>query len=99
MPMVAALSANHLAALLLPATLHRLYIARDADAAGDRAAATLSTRAHEVGIEAITLSPRLGDFNDDLRAYGVDDLRAALRHQLAPQDAQHFCNPMMAGTG
>jgi hypothetical protein len=32
MPMAAALSANHLAALLLPPTLRRLYIARDADA-------------------------------------------------------------------
>ncbi|SJZ31559.1 Toprim domain-containing protein [Enhydrobacter aerosaccus] len=99
MPMAAALSANHLAALLLPATLRRLYIARDTDAAGDRAAVTLSTRAQEARIEAITLSPRLGDFNDDLRAFGVDDLRAALWRQLAPRDAQYFCDPMMAGTG
>jgi hypothetical protein len=35
LPMAAALSANHLAAMLLPLTLRRLYIARDADAAGD----------------------------------------------------------------
>ena len=41
MPMAAALSANHLAALLLPLTLRRLYIARDADAAGCRAATRL----------------------------------------------------------
>jgi Toprim domain len=34
MPMVAALSANHLAVLLFPATLRRLYVARDRDAAG-----------------------------------------------------------------
>ncbi len=99
MPMAAALSANHLAALLLPATLRRLYIARDADAAGDRAAVTLSTRAKEAGIEVITFLPRLGDFNDDLRTFGIDELRTALRHQLAPQDAQHFCDLMMAGTG
>ncbi|MBI2740570.1 MAG: toprim domain-containing protein [Rhodospirillales bacterium] len=99
MPMVAALSANHLAALLLPATLRQLYIARDADPAGDRAAATLSARAQEAGIEAITLSPRLDDFNDDLRAFGVDGLRAALRHQLAPRDAQRFCDRMMPGKG
>ncbi len=98
MPMVAALSASHLAALLLPPTLRRLYIARDADPAGDRAAATLSTRAQEAGLEAITLSPRLGDFNDDLRTFGMEELRAALRHQLAPQDARHFCGLMMAGT-
>jgi hypothetical protein len=37
LPMTAALSANHLAALLLPPTLRRLYIARDDDAAGDGA--------------------------------------------------------------
>jgi hypothetical protein len=35
MPMVAALSAAHLAAILFPATLRRLYIARDDDPAGD----------------------------------------------------------------
>ena len=44
LPMAAALSANHLAAMLLPLTLRRLYIARDADAAGD-AAVTALTRA------------------------------------------------------
>ena len=38
MPMVAALSATHLAALVLPAGLQRLYVARDNDRAGRRAA-------------------------------------------------------------
>ena len=90
MPMVAALSAGHLAALLLPAGLRRLYIARDADAAGGRAVASLTGRAIAAGIEAVTLSPRLGDFNDDLRELGLADLRANLRVQLAPEDAQHF---------
>lgn len=41
MPMVAALSAAHLAAILFPATLRRLYIARDNDPAGDGAMETL----------------------------------------------------------
>ena len=41
MPMAAALSANHLAAMLLPQTLRRLYIARDADLAGEGAASDL----------------------------------------------------------
>lgn len=90
MPMAAALSAGHLAALLLPAGLRRLYIARDADAAGDRAVASLTERAIAAGVEAITLSPRLGDFNDDLRELGVAELRAHLRVQLAPEDAQRF---------
>ena len=49
MPMAAALSANHLAALLLPPTLRRLYIARDADAAGDTALAALTERAEAAG--------------------------------------------------
>jgi phage/plasmid primase-like uncharacterized protein len=90
MPLAAALSAGHLTALLLPAGLRRLYIARDADAAGDRAAVSLTERAHAAGIEAITLSPRLGDFNDDLRELGLAELRASLRVQLAPEDAKRF---------
>ena len=90
LPMVAALSANHLAALLLPLSLRRLYLARDADTVGEAAAVTLTERAEAVGIEAIALSPRLGDFNEDLRRFGIDDLRAAVRIQLAPQDAIRF---------
>jgi hypothetical protein len=90
MPMAAALSAAHLAAVLFPDTLRRLYIARDDDPAGDGAMATLIDRAQEAGIEAITLSPALGDFNEDLRLLGVDALRAALRAQIAPQDVARF---------
>ena len=90
MPMVAALSAAHLSAVLFPDTLRRLYIARDDDPAGDGAMATLLDRAQEAGIEAITLSPRLGDFNEDLRTLGADALRAALRIQIAPQDVARF---------
>ena len=90
MPMVAALSAAHLAAILFPATLRRLYIARDDDLAGDNAMASLVERAQAVGIEAITLSPRLGDFNEDLRTLGIDALRAAVRVQIAPEDVARF---------
>ena len=90
MPMAAALSAAHLAAILFPETLRRLYIARDDDPAGDGAMATLVGRAQQVGIEAITLSPRFGDFNGDLRTLGVDALWATLRVQIAPQDVARF---------
>jgi len=90
MPMVAALSAAHLAAILFPATLRRLYIARDDDLAGDNAMASLVERAQAVGIEAITLSPRLEDFNEDLRTLGIDALRAAVRVQIAPEDVARF---------
>ena len=91
MPMAAALSANHLAAFLFPLTLRRLYVARDADAAGDMALAALTERAEAAGIEALALSPRMGDFNEDLRTFGLGALRAALRIQLAPQDDCFFC--------
>ena len=99
LPMSAALSANHLAAMLLPLTLRRLYIARDADAAGDAAVTALTGRANAAGIEAIAWSPRLGDFNEDLRTFGIDDLRAALRTQLAPQDVVRFMLWATAETG
>ncbi|HMQ92615.1 DUF7146 domain-containing protein [Amaricoccus sp.] len=87
LPIVAALSASHLSALILPAALRRLYIAADRDAAGLAATDTLASRAAAEGIEAVRLLPRLGDFNDDLVAFGLLDLRAHLRPQLAPEDA------------
>lgn len=77
-------------AMLLPSGLRRLYIARDADAAGDAVQATLTQRAQEAGIEAIALSPRLGDFNEDLHIFGIEPLRAALRLQLVPEDVVRF---------
>ena len=96
MPMAAALSANHLSAMLLPSSLRRLYIARDADAAGDAVQAALTQRATDAGIEAIPLSPRLGDFNEDLHIFGLDALRAALRFQLVPEDVVRFLHSSMA---
>ncbi|MBH5389333.1 DUF7146 domain-containing protein [Bradyrhizobium diversitatis] len=96
MPMVAALSANHLSAMMLPSGLRRLYIACDADAAGDAVQATLTQRAEDAGIEAIALSPRLGDFNEDLHIFGLETLRAALRLQLVPEDVVRFLHSSMA---
>ena len=90
MPMMAALLAAHLSAILFPDTLRRLYIARDIDPAGDGAVATLTERAAAAGIEAITLSPRLGDFNEDLVAFGLDELRAIVRPQVYPADVERF---------
>ena len=90
LPMAAALSAGHLAMFELPPSLRRLYVARDADGAGDTALAALSERAGTAGIEVLALSPKLGDFNDDLQAFGLDALRAALRPQLASEDASRF---------
>ncbi|MGP2492911.1 DUF7146 domain-containing protein [Mesorhizobium sp. PUT5] len=90
MPMMAALSAAHLAAILFPASLRRLYVVRDSDPAGDGARDSLVARARGVGIEAVVLSPLLGDFNEDLRQFGMDALRAALRVQIVPEDVSRF---------
>jgi hypothetical protein len=101
MPMVAALSAGHLAALQFPANLRRLYIVRDNDPAGDCARDSLIARAHEAGIEALTLSPIAGDFNDDLTTGGLDAIRAHIRVQLAPEDVSGFLStdPLMRRRG
>ena len=90
MPMLSALSAAHLAAILFPVTLRRLYVAGDEDPAGSAARDSLIDRARQAGIDALTLSPELGDFNDDLRLLGIQALRASVRIQLAPQDVARF---------
>ena len=90
MPMAAALSAAHLRAILLPAKLRRLYIVCDDDLAGRCAMESLASRARGSGIEAIPLSPRCGDLNEDLRRFGLDALRTAVRIQLTPMDAARF---------
>jgi hypothetical protein len=89
-PMIAGLSANHLAAILFPLTLGRLYVAVDADTAGRRGMEKLSARARQAGIEVLTLAPKLGDFNEDLRRLGLGNLARRLRDQLVPQDAARF---------
>ena len=90
MAMVAALSAAHLGAILLPAALRRLYIVRDDDRAGNGAMKGLIDRTRVAGIEAMVLSPQCGDFNEDLRNFDLNALRAALRIQLAPEDVVRF---------
>lgn len=99
LPLAAALSATHLAAIRLPGTLRRLYVVCDNDRAGHRAAETLTARAQAAGIEALTLTPRLGDWNDDLRQLGSDALAAAIRVQLAPDDVARFWKAPERGTG
>ncbi|ALV26175.1 DUF7146 domain-containing protein [Pannonibacter phragmitetus] len=90
MPMMAALSAAHLAAILFPPALRRLYVLRDRDPAGDNARDSLIARAASAGIEVVALSPVRGDFNEDLRESGADALRVALAGQLHPDDRARF---------
>jgi hypothetical protein len=90
MAMAAALSAAHLAAILFPPTLRRLYIIRDNDPAGDGARDRLIERAIEAGIEAIVLSPRMEDFNEDLRYLGPEPLRTWIADQLLRRDRVRY---------
>lgn len=82
LPAVAALTAINLTRLILPDGLERLCIARDNDAAGLWAAATLRTRAEDAGIAVTDLAPVANDFNDDLRILGPAALARRLRDQL-----------------
>lgn len=90
MPMIAGLSAGHLSALQIQPSLRRLYIARDNDPAGQHAADRLAERVIGAGIEPLMLTASLGDFNDDLQRLGRDKMRAGVRLQLAPEDAEQF---------
>ena len=91
LPMIAALSANHLAAVdLSPALFRRLYVVRDNDAAGINAAKRLHERGEAAGIEVRELVPVHGDFNANLCRLGALALLAHLVPQLAPDDVARF---------
>lgn len=91
LPMIAALSGAHLAAIAWPESLRRLYVMRDADPAGDAAWSTLRDRGTADGIEVRPLiAPTGSDMNDALLAMGVNELRQALMPQLVDEDAERF---------
>jgi hypothetical protein len=93
LPLAATLSAAHLAGLLFPPGLRRLYVIRDNDPAGRRADAALTARAQAEQIEVLTLAPTSKDFNDDLRLFGPRALAASVQLQLAPEDVTRFWMP------
>jgi len=86
LPMVSALSASHLAALILPRGLRRLNVARDNDEAGAGAVSSVAEWAERQCIQTVVLAPRTGDFNDDLREIGSTELATWVQVQLAPED-------------
>src|SRR4051812_35029423 len=93
-PAIAGLSARHLAVLELPPGVKRLYIARDGDAEGTRAANTLCERADKAGIPAVLdLYPLHDDFNTDLARLGPDGLAGHIAVQLAPEDGRWLMRP------
>jgi len=90
LPMIAGLSAAHLAAIEFPDPLRRLYVAFDNDPAGKAALAALSERAVAAAIEIVPIAPERGDFNDDLRELGPARFAARLRSLLGAGDAERF---------
>lgn len=90
LPMIAGLSGAHLAALLFPEALKRLYVAQDDDPAGEAALATLRERASAARVEVVALQPGRDDFNADLRRLGAGGLARTLVSQLGAADRQQF---------
>src|SRR4051812_1524172 len=90
MPMLAGLSANHLAALELPSGVRRLYVARDNDAEGRRAEARLRERFEPQPVEVCPLQPVYADFNVDLCRFGPEVLRQRIARQLVAEDRERF---------
>jgi hypothetical protein len=82
LPMVAALSAAHLAAWRPPSTQRRLVIAADNDEPGRNAARRLSGRMGEHGVDTTTITPLSADFNSELRKNSLDTLRAGVERLI-----------------
>lgn len=74
-PIVAALSAAHLAAWLPPSTMRRLVIAADNDEPGRNAARRLSERMSERPVDVNTIEPLGADFNSELRKTSREGMR------------------------
>ncbi len=90
MPVLAGLSANHLAALEVPEGVRRLYVARDNDPEGRRAEARLRVRLRGREIEVRSLSPAYSDLNVDLQQLGLEVFRRRIARQLALEDRVEF---------
>jgi hypothetical protein len=96
LPMIAGLSANHLAALDLSPAWRRIYVARDNDAAGLYAANLLHERGAAVGIDVRDVVPVHGDFDLDLCRLGPAAMLGHLLAQLVQSDVARFmsCDPV-----
>jgi hypothetical protein len=90
LPVAAGLSASHLAAILFPPGLRRLYVLRDNDAAGDFAEDRLAERCREAGIDCRVLKPSAEDLNADLRTAPAHAVKARMIGQFAPDDRSRF---------
>ncbi len=79
------LTATHLTLFIPPPGIKRIWIARDNDEAGRNASKRLCKQLESFGIACGDLVPNMGDFNDDLRAFGRDALRRSLIEAMKAQ--------------
>ena len=79
------LTASHLGLFIPPPGIQRIWIARDNDEAGRNASKKLRNQPESLGIACGELVPAMGDFNDDLRAFGRDALRRSLLDAMNAQ--------------
>ena len=85
--LAACLSATHLGLFEVPDTVRELWILKDNDAAGARAAAHLRERLANRNIALHEVEPVLGDFNDDLQAWGAQALFERFCHDFGTRVA------------
>ncbi|MEC5291908.1 MULTISPECIES: DUF7146 domain-containing protein [unclassified Aurantimonas] len=78
LPVAACLSATHLGLFEVPDDVRELWIVKDQDEAGERAAQLLRQRLEGRDIVIRDRDPVLGDFNDDVGEWGVEGLRDRL---------------------
>lgn len=79
------LTATHLGLFIPPPGIKRIWIARDNDETGSAALLKLRNQLESLGIVCGELVPTMGDFNDDLRAFGRDALRRSLLKAMKAQ--------------
>jgi len=79
------LTATHLGLFIPPPGVKRIWIARDNDKAGGKASLKFRNQLESLGIACGDLVPSMGDFNDDLRAFGKDALRQSLLKAMKAQ--------------
>lgn len=79
------LTATHLGLFIPPPGIKCIWIARDNDEAGRNASTRLRNQLESRCISCGELVPHLGDFNDDLQAFGKDALRRSLLDAMKAQ--------------
>ncbi|WP_236628118.1 MULTISPECIES: DUF7146 domain-containing protein [unclassified Sulfitobacter] len=79
------LTATHLTLFIPPPGIKHIWIVRDNDEAGRNASKRLRNQLESLGIACVDLVPNMGDFNDDLRAFGKDALRRSLLGAMKAQ--------------